>query len=149
MVENNEEFPMGYYLSGVSIIEYTESGGDDLELDEINLLFNEVQHMVTLKPISATDEVEIIHQAIPTPAPMMNTPDWMQPFVGKMLDMVWVCDNQQGYQDLVIFAFQYLQPNIGFLAEGSVLKVVQHEMVQRTPTIQTGPKETTPKQHPE
>jgi hypothetical protein len=129
---NNEEFPRGYYLTGVSVVEYTESGGLDLELDEVHLLFDQIQRMVTLKPISATDEVEIIHQPTPNPPPTINTPDWMQPFVGKKLGAVWVCDNQQGYQDLVIFAFQYLQPNIGFLAEGSVLKVVRHEMVKRT-----------------
>jgi len=131
MAENEQEFPLSYSLSSISVIESLEYGGDECQLDEVNLYFNEVNQVVTLKPIADTDEVEISHQTLLNLPLMIETPSWAQCLVGKKLDMVWVCHNQQGYQDLVILAFEYLHPNIGFLAEGSVLKVVQSQMVKR------------------
>jgi hypothetical protein len=43
--------------------------------------------------------------------------------------MVWVCENQQGYQDQVILAFEQLHPTIAFIAEGSVLKVFRYQQI--------------------
>ena len=45
--------------------------------------------------------------------------------------MVWVCENQQGYQDQVIFAFEQLHPTIAFIAEGSVIKVFRYQQITR------------------
>ncbi len=129
MVANNE-FPISYRLSGILALEYAESGGDELELDEVNLFFNEVNQIITLKPLPDTDEVEIVHQTS-LPIGLVNTPTWGKSFMGQTLQAVWVCQNQQGYQDMVIFAFDLLHPSLTFLAEGSVLKLLRHEVVKR------------------
>jgi hypothetical protein len=44
---------------------------------------------------------------------------------------VWVCDNDQGYQDQIVFAFGYLRPSLAFVSEGSVIKVFNYEQIYR------------------
>lgn len=50
---------------------------------------------------------------------------------------VWVCENDQGYRDQVIFAFEYLHPSIAFVAEGSVLKAFRYEQIKREKASKT------------
>jgi hypothetical protein len=132
MVENNE-FPISYTLTGVSIIEDKLFKGDELELDKVQLFFEEVSTVITLKPLPDTDEIEISQQVINSPFPATTPPDWCRPFIGKQLQAIWVCDNNQGYQDMVIFGFDWLRPSLTFISEASVLVVMCHnEMVKRT-----------------
>jgi len=48
--------------------------------------------------------------------------------IGKKLCTIWECKNSQEYTDMIIFSFEYLRPSIGFLCEGSVLKLFRCTM---------------------
>ena len=126
MVEN--ELPIGSILKEVSILEDQEFGGDEVYLDRIQLIFHDTA--VILQPIADTDEIEILYTTATTPL-SANTPSWCQPFLGKKLMTVWVCENDQGYRDQVIFAFEYLRPSIAFIAECSSLLVFRCEPIYR------------------
>ncbi|MBK1988688.1 hypothetical protein A0J48_014265 [Sphaerospermopsis aphanizomenoides BCCUSP55] len=129
------EFPIGQTLLGVSTIEDQEFGGDELCLDEVKLYFEDPEHkitLVTLSPIVDTDEIEVtiehtthLHAA---DSVGNNQFSYSLPLGTKLMN-VWVCENQQGYQDQVILAFASLHPNIAFLAEGSVIKVFLNEQI--------------------
>ncbi|MCL1468703.1 DUF6334 family protein [Argonema galeatum] len=123
-----DEFPIGQPLTAVSILEDKEFSSNELCLDKIQLFF---QHTtVTLLPIADTDEIEIIQETTSTHS-AENTPSWCQPLLGKKLMTVWICENDQGYRDQVIFAFEYMRPSIAFVAEGSVLKAFRHQAIYR------------------
>lgn len=121
-----DEFPIGQTLTAISIVEDKEFSGKELCFDKIQLFFPDTT--VTLLPIADTDEIEIIQETITTPD-SVNTPSWCQFLLGKKLMTVWVCENDQGYRDQVIFAFEYLHPTIAFIAEGSVLKAFRQEPI--------------------
>jgi hypothetical protein len=134
MVEN--ELPIGSILKEVSILEDQEFGGDELCLDRIHLIFPD--KAVILQPIADTDEIEInlssapslINQTFSSPSSaVINSPTWYSSLVGKKLQMVWVCENHQGYRDQIIFAFEQLHPSIAFICEGSVLKVFRYQQI--------------------
>ncbi|KYC40925.1 hypothetical protein WA1_25255 [Scytonema hofmannii PCC 7110] len=122
------KFPVGQPLTAVSIVEYEEFVGNELCLDKVQLIFQD--STVTLIPMTDTDEIEI-RQEPNTTASVVNTPSWCQSFIGKKLMTVWVCENDQGYRDQVIFAFEYLRPSIAFVAEGSVVKAFCYEQIFR------------------
>lgn len=122
------EFPIGQPLTAVSIVEDKLFSGNELCLDKVQLLFQDTT--VTLLPIADTDEIEIIQETTNTPS-AENTPSWCQSLLGKKLMTVWVCENDQGYRDQVIFAFEYMRPSIAFVAEGSVLKAFHHQPIYR------------------
>ena len=134
MVEN--EFPIGSILKEVSILEDQEFGGDELCLDRIQLIFPDAA--VILHPLVDTDEIKIsissassaMNQTLSSPgSARINSPTWCSSVLGKKLQMVWVCENHQGYRDQVIFAFEQLHPSIAFIAEGSVLKVFRYQQI--------------------
>ena len=127
-----DKFPIGQTLTAVSIIEDKEDGGDRLSIDKVQLFFQDTS--VTLLPIADTDEVEILIQTATLPA-VADTPFWCQSLIGKKLMTVWVCDNDQGYRDQVIFAFEYLHPSITFVAECSSLLVFLCEPVCRVKSV--------------
>lgn len=84
---------------------------------------------IILRPIAETDEVEIIKEPY-TSAPDKNeTPEWSRQFLGQMLQTVWFCKNLQNYQDMVIFAFEFLHPTLAFVAEYSVLRVFSFDQM--------------------
>lgn len=128
MDEQTDEFPIGHTLKAVSIVEYTEFGGNELCVDRVQLFFPD--RTVTLLPIADTDEIEIKQETATASLPA-DTPSWCKSFLGKKLMTVWVCDNDQGYRDQVIFAFEYLRPSLAFVAEGSVLKAFRYEQIYR------------------
>jgi hypothetical protein len=140
-----DEFPIGSALAAVSVVDDQEFGGDELCLDQIDFFFGDQQ--VTLKPDPDTDEVQLF--CIRKVLELSNTTalagaqhseastsgkasHWYSALVGKTLEAVWVCENNQGYQDQVIFAFDSLHPTLAFVAEGSVLKVFRYEQLCRT-----------------
>ncbi|MBD2678054.1 MULTISPECIES: DUF6334 family protein [Nostoc] len=131
------EFPIGQRLIGVSTIRDVEYEGDELCLDEVNLYLEDTEHkitVVTLLPIADTDEIKvIIEEAIKENNQVSAKSYNLLPSLalGVKLMSVWVCENVQGYQDQVIFAFETLHPTITFLAEGSVIKVFMHEQVYK------------------
>ena len=127
-----DEFPLGQTLTAVSIIEDKEDGGELLSLDKVQLVFQDTT--VTLLPIADSDEVEILLETATIPA-VADSPFWCQSFIGKKLMAVWVCDNDQGYRDQVIFAFEYLHPSITFVAECSSLLVFLCEPVCRVKSV--------------
>ncbi len=121
-----DEFPIGQPLTAVSILEDKEFSSNEICLDKIQLFFQD--STITLLPIADTDEIEIIQENINTLSEE-NTPSWCQSLLGKKLMTVWICENDQGYRDQVIFAFEYMRPSIAFVAEGSVLKAFRHEPI--------------------
>ncbi|BAY77256.1 hypothetical protein NIES25_37160 [Nostoc linckia NIES-25] len=132
------EFPIGQRLIGVSTIRDVEYDGNELCLDEVNLYFEDTEQkitVVTLLPIADTDEIKVIieeaikknNQVAAKSYNLLST----SLALGVKLMSVWVCENVQGYQDQVIFAFKSLHPTITFLAEGSVIKVFMHEQVYK------------------
>ncbi|MBD2182506.1 hypothetical protein H6S82_28795 [Planktothrix sp. FACHB-1355] len=123
-----DEFPIGQILTAVSILEDKEFSSNELCLDKIQLFFQDTT--VTLLPIADTDEIEIIQETASTHS-AENTPSWCQSLLGKKLTTVWICENDRGYRDLVIFAFEYLHPSIAFVAECSVLNVFRYEAIYR------------------
>jgi hypothetical protein len=122
------EFPIGQLLKAVSIVEYKGDGGNKLYLEKIQLFFQDT--IITLLPLSDTDEIEIILETN-TDFSGVDTPSWCQSFLDKKLMTIWVCDNDQGYRDQVIFAFEYLHPSLAFVAECSSLIVFRHEPIYR------------------
>lgn len=52
---------------------------------------------------------------------------------------VWVCENQQGYQDQVIFAFDSLHPCITFMTEGSVIKPFVYQQILKDKNMKNLP----------
>ncbi|MBN3895058.1 MAG: hypothetical protein HWQ41_07260 [Nostoc sp. NOS(2021)] len=132
------EFPIGQYLIGVSTINDVELDGDELCLDEVHLYFEDTEHkitVITLLPIADTDEIKVIIEEAIKENNQVYAKSYNLLFtslaLGVKLMSVWVCENVQGYQDQVIFAFETLHPSITFLAEGSVIKVFMHEQVYK------------------
>jgi hypothetical protein len=126
-VEN--KLPIGSILKEVSIVEDKEFNSDELCLDHIQLIFQ--AGVVILQPLVDTDEIEIISSSVPSSpdSTLINSPNWCSSLLGKKLQMAWVCENHQGYQDQIIFAFEQLHPTIAFIAEGSVLKVFRYQQI--------------------
>lgn len=123
------KLPIGSILKEVSIVEDKEFNSDELCLDRIQLIFQ--AGVVILQPLVDTDEIEIISSSIPSSSDstLINSPTWCSSLLGKKLQMAWVCENHQGYQDQIIFAFEQLHPTIAFIAEGSVLKVFRYQQI--------------------
>lgn len=123
------KLPIGSILKEVSIVEDQEFNSDELCLDRIQLIFQDT--VVILQPLVDTDEIEIINSSIPlsSDSTLVNSPTWCSSLLGKKLQMAWVCENQQGYQDQIIFAFEQFHPTIAFIAEGSVLKVFRYQQI--------------------
>jgi hypothetical protein len=126
-VEN--KLPIGSILKEVSIVEDQEFKSNELCLDRIQLIFQ--AGVVILQPLVDTDEIEIISYSVPSSpdSTLINSPNWCSSLLGKKLQMAWVCENHQGYQDQIIFAFEQLHPTIAFIAEGSVLKVFRYQQI--------------------
>jgi len=127
MVEN--ELPIGSILKEVSVLEDQEFGSDEICLDRIQLIFQDTA--VILQPLADTDEIEIVisSAASSLSSTLISSPTWCSSLLGKKLQMVWVCENHQGYRDQVIFAFEKLHPSMAFIAEGSVLKVFRYQQI--------------------
>jgi hypothetical protein len=142
MVEN--KLPIGSILKEVSVAEDQEFGGNELCLDRIQLVFQDT--VVILQPLADTDEIEIIlssdlsfiNQSSPSSdSTLIHSPTWCSSLLGKKLQMVWICENQQGYRDQIIFAFEHLHPSIAFICEGSVLKVFRYQQITHTRNTNT------------
>lgn len=126
MVEN--DFPIGAPLLNILAIEDQTLSSPELCLDQVQLIF--ADETLILKVNADTDEIELI-QSDTAPTLDVNPPDWGRSLIGKKLQTLWHCENAQGYQDQIIFAFGQLQPSVTFLAEGSVLKVFQNQKLQK------------------
>lgn len=123
-----DEFPIGQTLTAVSIVEEEEFAGNELCLNQVQFFFQDIT--ITLLPLADTDEIEIVQQDMANLL-AANTPSWCQPFIGRKLMTIWVCNNDQGYQDQVIFAFDSLHPSISFIVEGSVIKIFIYEQIYK------------------
>jgi hypothetical protein len=126
MVE--DEFPIGSPLTEVAIVEDRDFGGDELCLERVRLIFKDTA--VILQPLADTDEIEIFQESVTGTSPEI-TPKWCSSWLGQKLQMVWVCENHQGYRDQIVFAFDRLHPSIAFIAEGSALKVFRYEQIHK------------------
>ncbi len=120
------DFPIGQKLNAITVIEEQDFNNNELCLDKIQLFFEDI--MLTLSPIIDTDEIEIISEYHHNNYEL-NAPDWCQKFLGKKLMNIWICENNQEYQDQIILAFENLHPSISFISEGSVIKVFTYQQV--------------------
>ena len=134
-----DQIPLNQPL--ISIVEHqdTEFETDELCLDRLDLIFPNYQ--LTILPVTETDEIEISIQPnrgedntvnlVLREALRAATRNWWEPLLHQTLQMLWLCQNQQGYTDQLIFAFETLQPTLGILAEGSVLKPFYMRSISR------------------
>jgi Family of unknown function (DUF6334) len=137
------EFPIGQTLLGVSTQEDQEFDSDELCLDQVKLYFEDTEHKITwitLSPIVDTDEIDVKIEKN-TKKPTKKNPHFHADSnignnqllsslrLGTKLMAVWICENDQGYKDQVILAFESLQPNIAFVAEGSVIKAFLNQQI--------------------
>jgi len=137
------EFPIGQTLLGISTQEDQEFEGDELCLDQVKLYFEDTEHKITwitLSPLVDTDEIDVKIEKN-TKKPTKKNPHFHadgnignnQLFsslgLGTRLMAVWICENDQGYKDQVIFAFESLHPQIAFVAEGSVIKAFINQQI--------------------
>jgi Family of unknown function (DUF6334) len=125
------ELPIGQILRVVSVVE-NEFSQNEIGLDYIEFVFD--HQKIVLRPLPETDEVEVTSQPVQDRYGS-EAPSWCQSFLGKKLQTVWVCNNSQGYQDQVIFAFDQLRPSIAFIAECSCLIAFQYEQVRKRSTM--------------
>ena len=129
-----DEFPIGQTLTTLSIVADKEFAGNQLCFDKVQLFLQDTT--ITLLPIADTDEIEIIQESSNT-CSVVETPYWCKSFIGKKLMTIWVCENDQGYRDQVIFAFEYLRPSIAFVTEGSVIKAFRYEQIYKIKASET------------
>ncbi|MGG6270311.1 DUF6334 family protein [Leptolyngbya sp. AN03gr2] len=132
MVEN--DFPIGAPLLNISALEDQTMTSSELCLDQVKFIFE--TQTLTVKVVAETDEIELI-QTETVPMLEMAPPEWGRSLIGKKLQTFWQCENAQGYQDQIIFAFGTLQPSVTFLAEGSVLKVFQSRPLSKEQLLST------------
>jgi len=139
------EFPIGQTLLGVSTQEDQEFDGDELCLDQVKLYFEDTEHKITwitLSPIVDTDEINVKIEKNPkkptkkNPHPpfhadgnISNNQLLSSLVLGTKLMAVWICENDQGYKDQVILAFESLHPRMAFVAEGSVIKAFLNQQI--------------------
>lgn len=112
------KYPIGESLIGIHL---TKSRNDNV-ISRIKLIFQD-NTVLTLLPVSDTDEICIKMVKCKIINNIITTPAWGKSFLDKKLMSVWQCKNNQGYHDQVIFAFEHLKPNLSFLSEGSNLKI--------------------------
>lgn len=153
------EFPIGQTLLGVSTKEDQEFEGDELCLDQVKLYFEDTEHKITwitLSPLVDTDEIDVKIEKNPK-KPTKKNPHFHADgnignnqllsslVLGTRLMAVWICENDQGYKDQVILAFESLHPNIAFVAEGSVIKAFLNQQILKDKKL----KETQIEEHNE
>lgn len=139
MAENNFDDLIGFTLKNVTFVEDKELELDEITLDSISFHFE--HKLINLKSLPETDEIRLDIKSLDTLHIVSSIsnyvdnqsllPDWIQNLIGKKIQAIWLCENNQGYQDQVIFAFDYLTPSISFIAEDSVLKVFQYQPVYK------------------
>ena len=129
-----DQIPLNQPL--ISIVEHqdTEFETDELCLDRLDLIFPNYQ--LTILPVTETDEISIqpnrgVYNTVNQAALRAATRNFWEPLLHQTLQMIWLCQNQQGYTDQLIFAFETLQPTLGILAEGSVLKPFYMRSISR------------------
>lgn len=125
-----DKFPVAFTLAGISVVEDEDFVSDELCLESVQLFFRDTDTVITLRPVADTDEIEMSQQLKKTSG-AIYTPEWCRDLVGQKLQTIWICTNSQGYQDQIVFAFEFLHPSIGFISEGSVLKVFRHRQIMR------------------
>jgi hypothetical protein len=126
------ELPIGAPLLSIAIQEDKTFTASELCPDRIEFIF--ATQTLTLTPIVDTDEIELTiaeNSNIDLCDRQECSPELGRSMIGKPLQTLWHCENSQGYQDQIIFAFGTLQPSLSILSEGSVLKVFQYQTIDR------------------
>lgn len=84
-------------------------------------------HLFRISAITETDEIgiELLPDNAANDLKALDSDSWLNRMIGLQLQSVWICDNEQGYRDLVVLAFEHLMPNVAFVSEGSALKLLQ------------------------
>ena len=141
MVENNFDNIIGCTLKNIVITEDKELKLDEVALDSISFYFDNY-NAIELNPIIDTDEIELkiisikninrdnsIAFSSDIEEVQKQHYNWIAELIDKKIQAVWLCTNHQGYQDQIIFAFDYFSPSISFVAEDSILKVFQYQPI--------------------
>lgn len=126
----NAIFPVQVFLSKVWVWPCKEFEPEESCFDRI--LFEFPGRNVMVEPIWDTDEILV--QDVPEDSIKLNeASEHLKEYFGRTLNQYWTCENAQGYFDLLMLAFDDLQPSLGILSEGSSLKILECERVERTP----------------
>ena len=150
------EFPIGQTLLEVSTNEDQEFEGDELCLDQVKLYFEDTEHKIswiTLSPIVDTDEIDVKIEKNTKKSTKKNPHFHAEDSIGNnqligslplgtKLMGVWICENDQGYKDQVILAFESLHPNIAFIAEGSVIKAFLNQQIFKDKKLEEAQRES-------
>lgn len=154
MVENNFDSIIGCTLKNIVIIEDRELDLDEVALDSVGFYFDNY-NVIELNPVVDTDEINIKFISIQdrnkndsiTLSSVIGEAQkqhysWSAELIDKKIQAIWLCTNHQGYQDQIIFAFDYFSPSISFVAEDSVLKVFQYRPIYKRLNDRNTNKET-------
>ncbi|MDB5032787.1 MAG: hypothetical protein JWQ98_28 [Chlorobi bacterium] len=122
------DFPNGGILIAMEGKVGDLSNDYGIDFDEIVLFFEE--STVILRPISETDEISI---GIGPGSRVDRRRRRVQLFpdlIGKQLNFSWISANNQGYQDLIVMAFDGTTPNFGVLCVGSMLQILNIDLLR-------------------
>ena len=122
---NENKNALDYYLGEFLTSSYIES--DNQFVDKLVLIFNE--RSITITPIPDTDELNIQFVNNTNQVNSDSSKTIFNEFIGKKLSFTWKAVNSNGYFDLLVFAFDNLQPDISILSEGSSLKFFKMTMI--------------------
>ena len=122
---NENKNALDYYLGEFLTSSHIES--DNQFVDKLVLIFNERSIMIT--PIPDTDELNIEFVNNTNQVNSDSSKTIFNEFIGKKLSFTWKAVNSNGYFDLLVFAFDNLQPDISILSEGSSLKFFKMTMI--------------------
>lgn len=91
--------------------------------DEIIFLLE--KSFIRILPIIDTDELVVEYNDLAELGNIDGTQEYLTHFTGKTFSAVWSCKNTNGYSDLFILSFNFLQPSLLILSEGSALALFE------------------------
>lgn len=114
---------IGETLSKILIRQIKEFASPDNTIfaDEISFLLEKT--WLRILPIIDTDELVVEYFDAAERGNFDGYKAYSTDFAGKKLSAIWHCQNTNGYADLFIVSFHYLQPSLLILSEGSALKL--------------------------
>ncbi|XZF16352.1 DUF6334 family protein [Chitinophagaceae bacterium MMS25-I14] len=117
----SEDF-FGKKLTSLKIIENTsyENAGW-LLADKMLFCFDNL--LLTLKPLTETDEISIEYTDLTKSIDGANYKDVFSEFIGHKFGNTWECTNLNGYFDAYLIGFDTLHPHLLVLSEGNTLKI--------------------------
>ncbi len=94
-------------------------------IDEILVHF--ADKSIVIVPVAETDEIKVTFSKRKNTNEGIDTLEQniLSKYIGKTFNQVWNCVNSNGYFDLYILGFSYLDPSVLVLCEGSTLRILE------------------------